>query len=153
MDAALIRWFMLLRETGDLEKLVLPEVRAPSKFLGLFERCDLYFCVDDEAQIQGAFWVEPFLSSAFLSVWLRQDFRQAAGIAWIRQGYAMVLERWPIIFGFTGQERLLPVHRKMGYTVLECIPGAWDGGPGWVLSLKREDWLARHRTPELWWSK
>jgi len=145
-DLALAAWWARLQATGDLDRTFLPSMRPLGAFLSYWRtNVVLYFDVDADG-LTCAAWLEPVMSDAFYSLWLRQDKRQSkASLAFIRATLELGLSKWPVLLGMTRQPALLDGHRKLGYTVLADIPHLWNGDTVYLVALTQSSYTeAQH---------
>ena len=127
-DVALAAWWARLQATGDLDRTFLPTMRPLGAFLAYWRGNVVLFFDIDDAGLTAAAWLEPVMSGAFYSLWLRPDRRKSkASLAFVRATLERGLATWPVLLGLTRQPALLAGHRKLGYRVCADIPHLWDG--------------------------
>lgn len=140
-DVALLRWWMSLRENGDLEKAFSPSVQTLSAFLNLFQRPNILIYAHNES-IWFAAWFENLFgdTATFMGLWVDEEKRNTKeGLKLTRAVYNYALQVWPTIFSVTKQEDLLIAMQRIGYNFLGMYPKFWGGTESaWLLSLTSE---------------
>ena len=143
----LFQWWMELVESGDMDLILFPATQPLGPFMSYFQtgKVRLVYSTDPSNRIQAAFWGEPIAPGIiFLSVWGRKSLRfTKQGVQILLDVYKQVFSLFHIIFGITKQERLLKVHKKLGYKIIGKLPQLWGGvEEGWLVMLTREDFFA-----------
>ena len=138
-DIAVADWWGQLKTSGDLIKLFAADEQSMSRFMRDMRRpTELVFQLDAGGRICRAAWFQPFTIGALASIWLREDSRHSASaLKFVYEVLDHATRTWPVLVGITKQAELLDAHRKLGYTITDPIPAAWDGEPAWFLTLTR----------------
>lgn len=150
MDLLLAQMYQRIVDAGEMGTIY----AAPhtlSSFLHSFQAPNsLVFECDDEG-IFFAAWFEPTFSGAFFSVWIRPDRRQSreAMMAFMRAAEAG-FQLFSNLLGVTKQADLLPIHRKMGYTLKCKIPGLFGGHDAFVVELDRKKFNRKLKKVKTW---
>lgn len=128
-DVLLIRWWMSLHDSGELEKAFSPAVQTPSAFLNLFQPSNILIYARDE-DIWLAAWFENMFgdTATFMGLWVDEQKRGTKeAVKLTRAIYNYALRVWPTIFSVTKQESLLSIMQQTGYTLLGEFPKFWGG--------------------------
>lgn len=144
-DLILLRWWMSLCETGDINRLILPESRRLSPFLNIFKfPTALIYSLNIEGEMDNVFWASPVDSisqhrAAYCGMWSRQNSRgklkQYNFVAFV---YAFAFEFYDALLGMTWQPDLLDLHKKLGYNIIGCIPNLYDEDFLYMVHLTQE---------------
>lgn len=140
-DLEIVRWWVRLERDGDLDRLMLEGGRTISDLFRMVAGPSkaLLFAHTPEDGIWFAMWFEPCLQGAFCGAWLAKDKRGTRqGVYAFLDAWTWALVAWPVVIGVTKQPNLLPIHRKVGYTVLGAIPDLFDGQEATVMYLTRQ---------------
>jgi len=143
-DVLLLKWWMYLRETGDLTKLFSDYHRTLSNFYNfLTPPCRLAFKLDADNQIIFAVWFVPVSDSAtstFMGYWAHENFRSTQEHVRVSNIiYTLAFKIWKVIVGVTKHENLLRIHRKLGYNIVGTIPHFLDDQDVWIVYLTEEN--------------
>ena len=144
-DLLMARWWLRMRDDGDLEKTFLASAHTLGGFMALWADVKLMLELDDEG-ITVAMWVQHFMHAGHLGLWVRSDKRHHLGtVRAVMRMYRYVFSTGlSAIIGVTKQEHLLEEHERLGYKVLGRIPKLWDTeNDGWVVVLAASDFYAR----------
>lgn len=146
-DLLIVQWWMRMREDGDLKLVFFPALHSLSAFVGNWKSGDLMLEIDDKG-ITAAMWVNYFMSSAVIGLYIRPDKRHHLGTLRAVLGmYRMLFTARDgaikSIIGVTKQPDLLPEHEKLGYKVLGKVAGIYNGEDGYVVVLAQSDFMAR----------
>ncbi len=144
-DLIMLRWWMRLSETGDINKLMLPEARRLSAFLNTFKLpVTLIYSLDSANDVCSAFWASPVDGiskhrAAYCGVWTRTDLRgKRFQFDFNLFAYTFAFEFYDALLGTTWQQDLLDLHQKLGYSVVGCIPNLHDEDFIYIVHLTRE---------------
>ncbi|MHA2065814.1 MAG: hypothetical protein ACXABY_15690 [Candidatus Thorarchaeota archaeon] len=142
-DVALLQWWMHLNETGDFEDLFAQSQRPLSKFLKIFEPPCMLALAFEDTKIWAAMWFTPVgdgASAAFVGYWCDKDKRGSRKqFAITKLLYTMAFNFWAVLVGVTKHERLLRIHRKLGYNIVGSIPSFMEGDDAWIVYLNKEN--------------
>lgn len=95
-------------------------------------RNELVYRVDDEG-IWFAFWVTSVAGGAMVSVYVRPDRRaDVQALVSFRRCLQFALRAYHVLLGIT-RETLLPLHRRLGYSIAGCVPGILGGKDGYLV--------------------
>ena len=140
-DLLVAHWWGHLRDSGDLAKLLAHDEQPFSRFMrDMRKPTELVFQLnpDNPTQIVRAAYFQPFTLGALVGLWLHESVRRTRdSLAFVEEVLTQGLRTWPLLVNFTKQPSLLDVHRKLGYTISEEIPAAWDGQSAWIMTLTR----------------
>lgn len=137
--ALLARWWAELHASGDINVLFPVRAQTLQSVFKLFEPPLIAMFDYDELGIWFMAWLSPTLDGAFFSLWVRKDRRHTPETYRnMRTAYDAALARFPVLLGVTIQERLLPHHELLGYTVCGPIPYIFDGKPAWIVVLTKD---------------
>ena len=132
-DLIMLRWWMCLSETGDINKLVLPETRRLPAFLATFKFPTAFiYSLDSANDICSAFWTSPVDGiskhrAAYCGIWTRIDLRgKRFQFDFNLFVYTFAFEFYDALLGMTWQQDLLDLHQKLGYSIVGCIPNLHD---------------------------
>lgn len=144
-DLRLLRWYSHLVTSGDIARTFAAGMEVPSVFLAYFQPPKvLALDFDADGEIWFAAWLEPFMQTAFFSLWCRADHRHGKGLLVnTEEAIRVSLEAFPMLLGVTPHENLLDEHRRGGYTVLGKVPGLLDGKDAYALYITRESFANR----------
>ena len=143
-DLILLKWWMEMVESGDLQ-LAFPLTTQPlGAFLSMFQsKCIL---ITSGSPIWYAFWFEPAFNSraAWVGNWCspsKRGTRTQFDATWAMFSY--VLAAFPNILAMTKQESLIDEMTKIGYSVLGKFPKMFDNiNDAWVLAMTAESFAA-----------
>lgn len=140
----LVKWWAEIAETPEFAKTVHSSAQSLDAFICYFRHTASLMFEADEHGIWFAASTTPFYDGATFDVWIRpvKRFRPAALRA-IEMAYALALERYPNLFGFTAQRELHAVHLKLGYTYGGIFKKNMDGSDQYIYQLTREGWANR----------
>lgn len=144
-DIIMLRWWMHLTETGDINRLMLPDARRLSPFLNVFKwPLVLIYSLDANNQINNAFWAAPNdntseYKTAYCGMWCRADGRgKRRQLDFTIFVYTFAFEFYEAILGMTWQPDLLDIHQKLGYSIVGCVPKLYDEDFLYIVHLTRE---------------
>lgn len=142
----LLNWWMELVKSGDLDKVLFPSSHPLGAFMGFFQpgKIRMVYVPDEANQIKLAAWGEVVANGViFFSLWTRHDFRGKHGLQATLDIYNEIFKVFTVVMGVTKQERLLGVHKKLGYTIVAKVPSLWGGvEDGWLMQLTKDNFLA-----------
>ena len=123
---------------GDIPSTFHPVMTLP-RFLAMIQPPNGLLYAGSHDGIWFGMWFEPFLAGLSVGAWVRKDYRRTRqGLAAFLEGYRLLLDQVPCLFGVTMQEKLLPAHIGLGYDVLGRAPALWDGHrDAWLVMLTR----------------
>jgi hypothetical protein len=136
-----------LSDTGELGLIAAKSAQSLSGFLGMFSPpCVLmYTMYDEQAQeIESINWARSMGLSdyaIYFSAWMHEEVRGTKRHAMLASSIYEVIfsmER-KVIIGITKQVDLLPLHEKMGYTIVDQVPYLFDESPAWFMYLTDEN--------------
>jgi len=153
-DLLLVRWYEDLRASGDLEKTFTPATQCLSVFLNLFSFPSHLLYQQTESGVESdvdtrntprvirAFWLVPASPGvAYCGVWLMEGVRfSPRSLSFLQACYSFGFTKRNVLLGKTKQMDLLPIHEKLGYTVVGKLALGWDGvkEDAWIVELTRE---------------
>jgi hypothetical protein len=136
-DRFLLRWWLYLWETGDIEDLLVKDTRTLYKFLQIFQLPNQLYYILEDNKIWFAAWLEPFYNTAFFNLWVDRSKR---GTVLAHKAVDLLYESCfdilPYILGITKHKSLIAVHHKKGYRTVGTLPGLFDGSDAYVMMLK-----------------
>ncbi len=144
----LLHWYLELVNTGELDKVLFPFNHSLGMFMQYFNdfsKVRMVYVPDDNNKIKFAAWgtaVSPGV--IFFSIWLKPELRSAKEGAQITLDiYNEIFKLFYVVQGITKQERLLKVHKKLGYKVVCKVPNGWAGiEDAWLVQMTKDDFLA-----------
>lgn len=144
-DLTLLRWWIHLSETGDINDLILPEARRLSPFLRVFRfPTALIYTLDSTDSISNAFWAAPVDGesthrAAYCGAWSHFNSRgKRHQYNFIHLAYTFAFEFYDALLGMTWQPNLLDLHQKLGYSTVGCIPHLYDEDFLYIVHLTRD---------------
>jgi len=147
-DTLLLRWWIRLQESGDIDRLITPDAHRLSTFLGIFRMpTTMFYGLDNYNSIDNAAWFTPVDDTskhrmAYAAVWCRPNIRgKRRQFHFTTLVYSLIFEFYDALLGMTWQSSLLDIHKKLGYNIIGCIPGLYDQPHCYVVHLKREDFF------------
>jgi hypothetical protein len=144
-----------MSDDGELDLVFQSSATILSRFLDIFRENELAYTADDKG-ITVAVWGSPMFSGCMTGVYIRPDKRGSpSAYRAIIEALRMLFTRVKVVVGVTQQKHLLSVHDRLGYNVVGCIPGLWDGKDAWVITLTSEDLenaISRKHRPTREWS-
>jgi hypothetical protein len=143
-DILLIRLWMHLDETGDMEKLIVPDSRNLPQFLNIFQSPAVtFYSLSPSGEIDFICWFrEPSGKSIFSGVWANSVLRGSRRLIFLGQNvYSLVFEFYETILGATWQLDLLQLHLKIGYAVVGNFEKFMDQPVVWLVQLKKEEFF------------
>lgn len=145
-DVMLALWWGSMQAAGDLELTFGKQSQSLSLFYGLFASRDhgLFYAQQEDGSLGAAMVLVPTMTGcAFATLYVAPPWRlKQVGREVTEALYTMALKEFPVLLGFTRQERLLAIHQRWGYDVLGRLPGVFDGHDGWVVVLTDERFQA-----------
>jgi len=146
-DLIMLRWWIHLTETGDMQRLITPKSRRLPAFLSVFKfPTALIYSLDAMGEIDNAFWATPEDDHiAYCGLWCREDVRgKRRQFDFTSFVYTFAFEFYSALLGTTWQADLLDIHQKLGYNVIGCIPKLYDEDFVYIVHLTREAFQASH---------
>lgn len=144
-DLIMLRWWMHLSETGDINRLMLPEARRLFTFLSTFKLpMTLVYSLDSANDICSAFWTSPVDGiskhrAAYCGIWTRTDLRgKRFQFDFTLFTHTFAFEFYDALLGTTWQQDLLDLYQKFGYSVVGCIPNLYDETFIYIVHTTRE---------------
>jgi hypothetical protein len=144
----LLHWYLELVNTGDIDKVLFPSNHSLGLFMQYFNdfsEVRLVYVPDDKGEIQFAAWGTQMSPGViFFSIWCREKLRSTKeGAQIVLDIYNAVFSVYQVVLGITKQERLLKVHKKLGYEIIDKIPKGWAGTEdAWMVLLTKDSFLA-----------
>ena len=145
-DILMLRWWIHLNESGDINRLVLPDVRRLSPFLNVFKfPTALIYSLNANGEINNVFWASSVDSiskhkAAYCGLWCRANARgKHHHLSFVAFVYTFAFEFYDALLGLTWQSNLLDSHRKLGYNIVGCIPNLHDEDFIYIVHLTREN--------------
>jgi hypothetical protein len=145
-DLLLLRLWMTLHETGEIDELVLPDAHALYAFLGLFKYpSGVIYATNEKNEIDNITWFSPVDASAecrmangafYTSPSCRGKRRQ---LYFGYLAYSLAFEVYEAVIGATWQSDLLAVHQKLGYEINGCIPNLHNKEFVYVVRLTKDN--------------
>ena len=142
-DMLLLRWWLALNESGDIEKLITPEHRRLASFLQIFQPPTVtFYSLSPSGEIDFLAWFrDPSGESIFCGIWLAPSIRGSRrSISLVQNVYSLVFEFYSSILGATWQPDLLQLHQKIGYAVVGNFKNFMGQDLVYLVQLTREDW-------------
>lgn len=149
-DLRLFRAWARMAQDGDLDRLLLPSEHSPGAFMALLrQQVVVLYALDAHGEIYFMSWLAVFMALPTMSMWLRGDKRKSRSSArLISFVYSIAFLHTDVVLGITKQEKLLRIHKHLGYEVMCKIPGLWDKGvDAWVIMLEKRNY--RYLIPEI----
>lgn len=144
-DLLLLRWWIHLAETGDINRLVFPESRRLSPFLNIFKYPTvLIYSLSPAGEMDNAFWTTPVDGeskhrAAYCAFWTHPDIRgsrrQVNFGAFV---HTFTFEFYDALLAMVFQPNLLDLYQKVGYSIVGCIPKIYDEDFLYIMHLTRE---------------
>ena len=155
LDWTLLAWYADMVARDELQWTFFGQA-TPGHFLSCFHHGTTLIFQEDTRGVTRAIWTEPFLQGAFLGLYFREDIRQQRqSFAFLTTVYALVFQRFPTILGLVAdqrpdKDRLLNMHRKLGYSKGLALPHVLHGHAVHLVSITKAMWDAacsdRHRS-------
>lgn len=146
-DLMILRWWMKLHESGDMERLIIPDSHNLKGFFGVFAQPTALIYQVLKGEITHAGWYKPVegtakTRNAYAGLWCSDTIRgtRTQGHALVTT-YTLAFEFYDAILGLTWQKDLLEEHEKMGYTVVGCIPNMYDKPYCYQVHLTRDNFF------------
>jgi hypothetical protein len=120
-DMLLVKWWMRLNETGDIDKLAVPWCRSLHKFMQTYQLpCIFFYGLNSVGEINFACWfTEPSGVSIFAGLWIDPaSGKIKTNLARLKMLYSLVFTFYETIVGTTWQPAILNRHIKLGYSVV-----------------------------------
>lgn len=143
-DYFLMKLWLNLVETGDIKKIVLPESRALSAFIQIYQPPTItVYTINPSNNIDFIFWATPASSheneqTCLLGVWADSQMR---GSLKLIRSLGLIYDFLFSTFNFclitTWQLSLLKTFQKAGYVVVGCIPKIYGLDLIYLLSLEK----------------
>jgi hypothetical protein len=142
-DIALINWWRYLNQTGDFDDLFTESQRPFTKFAKIFDPPCILVLTFEDTFTWNAIWFTPFgdsASSAFVGNWCDSAKRGTKEQVKVNKFiYDFAFAFWQTLVGITKHERLLRVHRKLGYNIVGSLPHFLEGEEAWIVYLTKEN--------------
>ena len=133
--------WMELEKSGDLQKMFFKGEQTSSyDFMTLLASPRWSFFDVDEKGIWMLVWFTPWLNSAWMGLWCREDMRPH--LSFSKNLFKIMSEAFkltPVIMGVTQQPDLLEIHKKLGYNISLVVPELFGDSPGWMVYLHKND--------------
>ena len=141
-DILIAEWWDRVFGTEEFGNLISSSARSLSALYGLFKPPKIMVYTVADGAIESLHWIEPTATSdgaVFFSSWsspkLRGTKRQALLMATI---FSLIFAMGKkTIIGITKQEKLLNLHKGLGYVIVGQIPNLFDAEPAWIMYLDR----------------
>ena len=148
-DSLLIKWWLTLSESGDLEKLITPQSRSLRQFLNLFSLPTtlIYALSPSNNEIIAASWLTPAdncatYRNAYCGFYTHPAHRLTKfNLTFTATTFSLAFEFYDFILGTTWQPKLLPIHTKLGYDIIGCVPKLYDEEFVYIVRLTKERFL------------
>ena len=128
-----------LNKNGDLKKMFFEKEQNSSyDFMTLLAAPRWSFFDVDDRGIWMLVWFSPWLNSAWMGLWCREDMRFKMSLS--KNLFTVMSEAFkffPVIMGVTKQPDLLEIHKKLGYNISQIVPELYGDSPGWIVSLHK----------------
>jgi hypothetical protein len=144
-DIKLLRLWMALHETGEIDRLVVPDAHNLTAFMNLFRYpVGTIYATNEEGEIDNIAWFGSIDSKAkyhaangamYCSPSCRGKKRQ---LYFGYLAYSLALDVYDAIIGYTWQPDLLKVHQSLGYEINGCVPHIHDKEFVYIVRLTRE---------------
>lgn len=133
-DIALLRLWMRLNETLEINQVFLPSSRRLPEFLARFQSPAVRaFTRNVKGEIDFIVWFTPFntaVPSTIAGLWSDASIRGSRKlIEVISTIYTAAFTIWTNVFGIT-RNTLIARHQKMGYNVVGIVPGFFEDEVG-----------------------
>jgi hypothetical protein len=127
-ETLLVAWhYSLQADPVEHGQLFMEPLRNLTNLLGWAKDQVKLLISWDAKGLTAAVWIEPMMAGAFLGAWLRKDYRDIRGLAFIRQAHDKALEHFEPLIAVTKRSELSPILLKLGYEYVGEIPGLFDG--------------------------
>ena len=142
-DVIIAQWWDSMFGTPEFSDLVASSAHSLSAFYTMFKPPNMMaYTVKDNA-IESAHWAEPVSTSnkaIFFSSWCAESLRGTKQQAVLMTTIYELLFNMgkEVVLGITKQEKLLDLHRKLGYVILEPVPFLFDAEQAWIMYLTKE---------------
>lgn len=147
-DLLLLKWWMQLQETGEMERLIVPDSRSLKRFFNIFAAPTvLIYSTTQENEMAQCAWFTPADQNskhhvAYSGLWCSPSARGTfAQLNFAALTYMLAFEFYHAIVGTTWQPELLDEHKKLGYNIVGCIPNLYDQPLCYIVHLTREDFF------------
>ena len=146
-DFLLLKWWMKLQETGDIERLIIPESRPLKSFFKVYAQPTVLIYAYNDGEITQAMWASPADQTAqhhvaYTGVWCVESQRGTMKqLNFTATAYSLIFEFYHAFLGITWQQDLLDVHIKLGYDIVGCVPNLHDQPFCYLVHLTREKFL------------
>jgi len=148
-DLLLAHWWAKMERDGDLPDLFTKSGQSLSSLYRIVGPGKTLLYGVDIGGIWVAFWFEPMMSGVFMGAWVAREHRRTRrALDAFLQAWELALIHHTVVIGVTRQREIINEHERLGYTVLGCLPGIWDGEDAWAVMLTRPAFvktLARFR--------
>ncbi len=138
-ETLLVAWhYSLQADPEEHGQLFMEPLRNLTNLLGWAKDQVRLLISWDARGLTAAAWVEPLMAGAFFGTWLRKDYRDIRGLAFIRQAHDKALEHFEPLIAVTKRPELYEILLRLGYQYVGEIPGLFDGGRVKVYYLTKE---------------
>ena len=143
-DVLLARWWSTMGALGDLELFA-----GLAESLGAFFRAFLpptrLYYLRDERDIVAAMWADPIHAAAFVSVWVRPDYRQRrATVGFALDALTRLCTEYAVLVTLSKSPKLQKLAERIGFTPLQpAIPWLLHGHAAYVSFMTARDFVAR----------
>ncbi len=128
-DILLLRWWLALNETGDIDNLVTPDSKRFAAFCRLFEApTALAYTLSEEGDINRAIWFTPVdrtleSDAAYVGFWLDESVRGSKlSMQFSAIAHSIAFEVYRTVIALFWQPSLLDLYTKVGYNTVGCVP-------------------------------
>lgn len=127
-DIHLLKWWLALTKTSEIEEAFPKKIHPLAEFMNLFKppRTLVYALTDDKLWF--ATWLEPLLHGIYLSTWTDKTMRGTK--AHFNASFTVcegILNVYPVILSVTHNTRLAKILQRAGYISLGEVPNLYDG--------------------------
>jgi hypothetical protein len=141
-DVIIAEWWDSMFGTEEFGNLIAESARSLSAFYTLFKPPNVMAYTVQEQKLESVHWAEPVSSSPhaiFFSSWCSKELRGTKRQALVMTTVYEVLFNLgkSVILGITKQEKLLDLHRKLGYVIMESVPYLFDHDAAWIMYLTK----------------
>lgn len=145
-DWMLIKFYMQVAESGEYEKIFIPEARPISEALACFKPPNTtFYALNDKKEIIFLFWVRPASNhdseqTIVCSIWADEKFRKTKRFIQLTSlVYELIFTNYNYCMATTWQENLPTTFERAGYRMAGIIPHLYGIERVFVMFLTRED--------------
>jgi hypothetical protein len=143
-DVIIAEWWDSLFGTEEFSNLVASGSWSLSNIYVMFKPPNMMAYTVADQQLESVHWAEPVSSSPhaiYFSSWCAGKIRGTKHqVVLMCAVYETLFSMGKsVIIGITKQEKLLDLHRKLGYVILDPVPYLFDSDPAWIMYLTRQN--------------